>query len=161
MGMSGIARGPVLRMAKSLARPAASGPVHSGFEVAERVKRPGLRSTDTSEATVARLLDLPLGAFGEAAQILEIRVPWDPGPLWFVPTPGDAEMLVAEGINLGRIWTAANLAQLLAAGVTKAEAQRVARTRIAFEADVVEIRPRWAEGSSSQPTQTQLTMEGL
>jgi hypothetical protein len=136
--------------------------------MSRRPSRPGITATIRIERVGPRgatpldpLLDLPLDAFSKAGHILEVRVPWDPEPLWFVPTPGDAEMLVAEGINLGRIWTAANLAQLLAAGVTKAEAQRVARTRIAFEADVVEIRPRWAEGSSSQPTQTQLTMEGL
>jgi hypothetical protein len=110
---------------------------------------------------VRDLLDLPLDAFAEAGQVLEVRVPWDPEPLWFVPTPHDAEILAAEGINPGRIWTAAALRDLLAAGVTKADAQRVAEVRIAFEADVVEIRPRSASVASSQPTNTQLTMEGL
>jgi hypothetical protein len=159
MGMSGIARGRVLRMAKSLARPAASGSVRSGFEDTRRVERLERRSTDTSEATVTRLLDLPLNAFAEAAQILEIRVPWDPAPLWFVPTPHDAEMLAAEGINPGRIWTAAALKELLAAGLTKAEAQRVAQTRIAFEADVVAIKPRATDPASPQPPNPQLDLE--
>ena len=159
--MRGIARGWALGADRSVTRPAVTRPASPLPVDARRVERLERRSsrTETFTATAVRVLDLPLDAFAEAGQMLEIRVPWDPEPLWFVPTAEAIEPLVAEGVNPGRIWTAAALRELLAAGVTKDQARRVAETRIAFEADVVEIQPR----APAPPalTNPQLTLEGL
>jgi hypothetical protein len=109
--------------------------------------------------TVGRLLALSLGAFAQAGQRLGIRVPWDPEPLWFVPTPEDANTVTAdEGVNPGRIWTASALRQLLAAGITPEGARWIAQTRVAFETEDVVISPPRPTAAPS-PTHEQLTLE--
>ncbi len=54
---------------------------------------------------VAGLLGMPLDRFAEAGQVIEVRVPWWPEPLFFVPSEPAAERLVSEGISRGRVWT--------------------------------------------------------
>ena len=71
--------------------------------------RPGV-----DPALVARLLGLPLlPDFHAAGQMLEVRVPWLPVSLWFVPDESAAEALVGEGVSRGRVWTAHELVDLL------------------------------------------------
>lgn len=121
-----------------------------------RTLRPG---TDDVTEAVGRRLGLPLHTFAAAGQRLEIRVPWDSEPLWFVPTPEDAKTVTAEGVNPGRIWTASALRQLLAAGITREGTRRIAQARMAFEADEVVItRPTLAAPS---PAHEQLTLEDV
>jgi hypothetical protein len=77
---------------------------------------------------------LPLEAFAGAQAVLEVRVPWLPEPLWFVPTEADAEALAAERISRGLVWTAAELKDLLTIpGITKADARTLAEAKRLFE----------------------------
>src|SRR5262245_41562019 len=46
---------------------------------------------DARDDDVRRLLMAPLDAFRRSGQALEVRVPWWPTTLFFVPTPRDAE----------------------------------------------------------------------
>jgi hypothetical protein len=88
------------------------------------------------------LLQLRLSAFAQAGHCLEVRVPWAPVPLWFVPTEADADALARKGIGRGRCWTADELRMLLAIpGITKAQARQIDEAKLAFEGDVVAVEP--------------------
>jgi hypothetical protein len=69
-------------------------------------------------------------------------VSWLPVRVWFVPSEADAEVLVAEGISRGCIWTARELLDLLAAGITREEVRLVAVTKLEFGGSVVAVQPR-------------------
>ena len=71
-------------------------------------------------AEVAQVLGLPLAQLDRA---LEVRVPWLPATLWFVPSEAAGELRVGEGVTRGRIWTIGDLQDLLSIpGMTKAGA---------------------------------------
>lgn len=92
---------------------------------------------------VMRLVGMPLTEFARKGDPLEVRVPWLDATLWFVPTPADAETMVVQGVSRGRIWTAQELAQLLSIPrLTTAQVQTVARAKIQFDGEVVEILDR-------------------
>jgi hypothetical protein len=151
------------RRVSQIARSSATRPARgAAFGATSADARRRLRPEDAAfAATVRQLLALPLDAFAGAGQMFQIRVPWDAEPLWFVPTPEDAkQILVAEGVNPGRIWTANALRQLLAAGFTRESVRRIAQTRIAFEAEDVVISPPRPTAAPS-PTHEQLTLEAL
>jgi hypothetical protein len=96
-------------------------------------------------ALVACLLALPLDRYELAGQPLEIRVPWLEPTLWLVPGDHQAAPLIEEGIDRGRIWTAAELMRLLAIPDRTAEAVRAvtfAKLAVAGElAGVLGTRP--------------------
>jgi len=99
-------------------------------------------------AVVARLLGMPLDRFQQDGALLEVRVPWLPTTLWIAPTSADAEGLVREGVSRGRVWTAGELLDLLALqGLIREQAQTVAHVKVAFDGEVVEVRPGQREGS--------------
>jgi hypothetical protein len=86
---------------------------------------------------VARVLALPLT---ELDRVIEVRVPWWPLTLWFVPGEADVQALLGEGVTRGRIWTATELADLLTLGVPPAAAQTVAVVRAEFDGAITEVR---------------------
>ncbi len=92
---------------------------------------------------VARLVRMPLDQFEREGCPLEVRVPWHTETLWFVPTEADAEVLDREGVSRGRIWTARELADLLAvSGLTPEQPQTIARVKLEFGGEVVEVQTR-------------------
>jgi hypothetical protein len=74
--------------------------------LAEMGRKPAPRP-DPKE--LARLVGMPLDMFVREGQPLEVRVPWWPETLFFVPDERHAEALRREGIARHRIWTAAEL----------------------------------------------------
>jgi len=100
-------------------------------------------------AEVARVLGLPLN---QLDRVLEVRVPWLPVTLWFCPAEADATGLMTEGVSRGRIWTAAELLDLLGIpSITKAGVRTLAVAKLEFDGDVVEVRVRGVEGSPRLP----------
>ncbi len=91
--------------------------------------------------TVARLAAMGLDQFESQGQPFEVRVPWHPETLWFVPAEADVEWLQREGISRGRIWTAGELAN---AGFNQApdSVRLVAPAKLGFSGDVVAVIPR-------------------
>lgn len=88
------------------------------------------------------ILEMPLSEFERANSMLEVAVPGLQETLWFVPSLRHAEQLRREGIRRGRVWTAAELQDLLAApGLTHQTALSVARAKLAFSGTAVGIRP--------------------
>jgi hypothetical protein len=88
-------------------------------------------------AEVARVLGLPLDRLD---RMVEVRVPWAPVRLWFVPTEAAVELLLAEGVPRGRIWTASELRDLLRIpGLTNAGARRVATAKMALGDGVLNL----------------------
>ena len=86
-----------------------------------------------------------VGDFARHGATHEIRFPGVPETLFLVPTPSEGERFAAqEGISRGRIWTAQELADLLAAapGVRPADFAAVALAKLVFDGEVVEVRPR-------------------
>jgi hypothetical protein len=94
--------------------------------------------------TVARLLALPLAAFAEAGEILEVRVPWHSAPVYFAPDKAAAQALIEEGqAGRGEAWTARELLDLLGLpDLTPEQARSVALAKVAFAGEVVEVRGR-------------------
>ena len=155
-----MARGPGATRARRVAHIARSPATHpargAAFGATSADARRRLRPEDAAfAAAVLQRLALPLDAFAEAGHMLAMRVPWDAHPPWFVPTAVDGEPLLAEGVNPGRLWTAAALRQLLAAGLTRAGVRRIAHARITFEAEEVVIMPP----TPAAPAHEQLTLE--
>jgi hypothetical protein len=76
------------------------------------VTPPSVRATASQEgprpdpAEIARVLGLPLP---QLDRLVEVRAPWSPVTLWFVPGEAQAEELLADGVSWGRIWTAGEL----------------------------------------------------
>lgn len=60
-------------------------------------------------AAEERLSRMPLDQFEREGSPLEVRVPWLPQTLWFVPGEMQVEVLTKRGISRGRIWTAQEL----------------------------------------------------
>lgn len=98
----------------------------------------------------ADLLGMPLDVFAREGQPLEVRVPWAPVTLWFCPDARHAEILVSNGVSRGRIWTAAELMDLLSPADLAPEAARVfALAKLEFDGDVVAVGRR--DGSTVRP----------
>jgi len=57
----------------------------------------------------ARILSMPLDRFERERRSLEVRVPWLPETLWFVPGERQVESLTKQGVGRGRIWTVREL----------------------------------------------------
>ena len=92
---------------------------------------------------LARLLAMRLDVFTREGQPVEIRVPWWPATLFFVPDVRHAEALSREGIERARVWTAAELVQLLEGVPWNAEALRIVMVaRREFGGEVVQVRAR-------------------
>lgn len=77
-------------------------------------------------------------------------MPWLKVMLWFVPTGTDAEALALEGVSRGRVWTARELRDLLTTpGLTTDEVQTIARAKVEFGGEVVEVRPPRRAGGTA------------
>ena len=79
------------------------------------------RGGDTVSAPLqlAAILALHLEEFTLDGRLLEVRVPWHTETLWFVPDERDAAALGREGVGRGRVWTARELADLMARSRTE------------------------------------------
>jgi hypothetical protein len=79
---------------------------------------------------VARVLELPLLRLD---RVLAVRLRGLPGFLWFTPGPIDAEVLVAEGVERGRVWTTQELLDFLRIpNLTPALTDFVVRAKLAL-----------------------------
>lgn len=68
--------------------------------------------SDADRARAEALLEDPVALEG-ARVLIEVRSGyWPNDTLWFVPTERDAGVLMTEGIDRGRIWTALELMRL-------------------------------------------------
>lgn len=123
------------------ALPAAENPA-----VALRVGETGF------DAAVEKITSMVLDRFEREGAPLEIRVAWLDTTLWFVPREADAAALAREGVTRGRIWTAGELADLLALGdLTSARARTLALTKLEFDGDIVTTRPPAASPRGTTP----------
>ena len=92
---------------------------------------------------VVAMLAMPLDQFARDGQCLEIRVAWHTETLWFVPDERDAAALACEGVGRGRVWTARELAELLAlSGRTPKTVRTLALAKCVIDGDIVEVRGR-------------------
>jgi hypothetical protein len=89
---------------------------------------------------IAAVVSMPLPIYAREGQPLEVRVPWWPQTLWFVPDETHAHALEFEGVSRGRIWTAAELINVVALDNDQAT-QLVAIAKREFAGVVVEVRP--------------------
>jgi hypothetical protein len=112
----------------------ASGPRAPRAEPDER------RSGDAGFADwVVRVVGLPLGRLEAEGGPLEVRVPWHPDTLWFVPDERHAEILACEGVRRGQIWTAREFLDVMALPDRTPELVRMlALAKIEFDGDLVE-----------------------
>lgn len=107
-------------------------------------------SPDFTE-TVARITQMPLVSFAAAGSALELRVPWLATTLWFVPSETEVAQLEADGVSRGRIWTARELFDLMETPDLTAAVMTIARMKVEFAGEIVEVRPRWAAEPGSGP----------
>lgn len=103
---------------------------------------PELRPGDAGFAeAVARLAAMPLARYAHEGAPLEVQVPWLGETLWFVPGDRQAEALVGEGVDRGRIWTTTELMGLMCVRACNAgKVSMIALTRIASSGDITEVR---------------------
>lgn len=104
------------------------------------LRRLGVQTTSMTAQPQSRLLSLSLPSFAREGQPLEVRVPWWPQTLWFVPDERYAGLLQADGISRGRIWTARELLDLMATRDPADAARVVAIVKLEFDGEVVEVR---------------------
>ena len=92
---------------------------------------------------LAGVLAMPLDQFAREGEGLEIRVAWHTETLWFVSGERDAAALQRDGVGWGRVWTARELAELLAlSDQTLPTVRTVALAKRAIDGDIVEVRGR-------------------
>jgi hypothetical protein len=92
-----------------------------------------LKEATPSSDLVSRLLAMPLDQFEREGCPMEITVSWWSNPLWFVPGQREAENLVMQGIDRGRVWTARELMDFLAIPGQAAErVMRIAQAKAVF-----------------------------
>jgi hypothetical protein len=86
------------------------------MESVPRISSPSSPSSPPSPPTAEAFsfLAMPLDQFQAEGALLEVRVPWLEVTLWLVPAERDVAVLLREGLSRGRIWTAAELMQLMA-----------------------------------------------
>jgi hypothetical protein len=126
--------GSLAALAERLA--ARPGPPRVPEEVADRQSAPGV-------ADLTGILAMPLDQFAREGQCLEIRVAWHTETLWFVPDERDAAALTRAGVGRGRVWTARELADLLAlSDQVLTTVRTVALAKCAIDGDIVEVRGR-------------------
>jgi hypothetical protein len=92
---------------------------------------------------VRTFLDMPLGEFQHRGALIEVRVPWLDVSLWMVPGEQDVAMLLAEGVSRGRIWTAAELLNLMSITPrTPDDAQTITHAKLAIDGEISAVRER-------------------
>ncbi len=115
--------------------------VYAGSPISEK---PVTSVTAVTRATP--LLEMPLDQFEREGRPIQVRVPGLRETLWFVPGCSDGEALVSRGIGRGRIWTARELMEIWKVpGLTREQAQTLARIKLEFEADIVSVEPLTTE----------------
>jgi hypothetical protein len=94
----------------------------------------------TSDLELTPILAMPLDEFASHGKLLEVRVSWLNVTLWFVPEERDAESLVRDGVSRGRMWTAAELMDVMTINErTSEELQAIALVKLAFDGDIAEV----------------------
>jgi hypothetical protein len=93
-----------------------------------------------SDLELTPILAMPLDEFASNGKLLEVRVSWLNVTLWFVPEERDAESLVRDGVSRGRMWTAAELMDVMPLDERTSEAlQAIALVKLAFDGDIAEV----------------------
>jgi hypothetical protein len=91
---------------------------------------------------LTEILAMPLDRFAREGQCLEVRVPWLDVTLWFVPEERDAAAVARTSASRGRVWTASELAALMALpDRAPATVEAIARAKLEVDGDIVEVRP--------------------
>lgn len=101
-------------------------------------------TVEPMESAAPRLTRELIEDFAAHGAVTEIRVPGIPETLFMAPTLDDARrLMVWEGVSRGRIWTAAELADVVTIPNRTPETwAAIAIAKITFDGDVVEIRQR-------------------
>lgn len=90
-----------------------------------------------------RFLDMTLTQFAREGVSIEVGVDWREGSFWFVPTVADVECLARQGVSRGRIWTAAELMDLMSIPkVTADQLKTIAAVKLEFGGQLIQARPR-------------------
>lgn len=101
------------------------------------------RASAPGATDLMAILAMPLDQFAREGHRLEIRVAWHTETLWFVPDERDAAALKRGGVGRGRVWTAGELAGLLAlSNQTLTSVRTVALAKRAVDGDIVKVRGR-------------------
>jgi hypothetical protein len=94
---------------------------------------------------------MSLPEFQARGALLEIRVPWLPCTLWMVPEGRDAAPLLDKGVTRGRIWTAAELMNLMSiVNLTPETVRTIAHAKIEMDGEMTAVMPR-PEQSAGDP----------
>ena len=115
---------------------------HKAEVLALLTGRPSVRPA-RHVAEALPFLRMPLDVFARAGASLEVRVPWLDVTMWMVPTGRDAVQLMAEGVQRGRIWTAAELMQFMAiADRTPETVRTLTHAKLGMDGEITEVRTR-------------------
>ena len=95
-------------------------------------------------------LGMSIEEFEKQDSAIEVRVPWLSETLWFVPRIEHIEILVREAVRRGRIWTAAELTDLLSIpGLGSNEIERIGRLKAEFGAEILSVTPEVREAGNA------------
>jgi len=93
-------------------------------------------------AEEARIIGMSLDEFERCGHALEVRVPWLPETLWFVPRVEHVAILANEGVARGRVWTARELADLASIeGLPSDDIRAIGQLKAKFGAQIVSVQP--------------------
>ena len=108
-----------------------------------------LHEAVTAVTAVTGELDASLARLRERRLQIEFEVPALRATLWLVANDHESQALIGQGIEAGRIWTLSHMADLLKAPGTHEDAVAVARVKLAFNAELVEVRS--SDGAAEAP----------
>src|SRR2546423_1482416 len=75
---------------------------------------PPTREEQRAPVDLTAILAMSLDRFAREGQLLEVHIPRLDVTVWFVPEERDAAALGRERVSRGRVWTARELATLMA-----------------------------------------------
>lgn len=110
----------------------------------ERLALKAVRDELRSHLEIERaVIGMSFEEFAQADFAIEIAVPWLDRSLWLIPHAKYIDQLLAQGVERGRIWTAAEMADLYTIdGVEPSDRVSIAKLKATFGATVLSVEPR-------------------
>ena len=86
------------------------------------------------------IVRMSLSEFEQQDYAIEITVGWLEDTIWFVPRPGQVQVLLDAGVRRGRIWTCRELLDFDSFdGICRSDLESIVKIKATFGAEIVSV----------------------